>query len=80
MKNPTYSIGNASKLTGASQKQIRRWEAKGYIPEAARIVYGDVAYRRFSLKHVERISRIKELLDKGYTLPAAADKAAKNPT
>jgi DNA-binding transcriptional MerR regulator len=46
---------------------------------AARIVYGDLAYRRFSLRQVERIARIKELLDKGYTLAAAAVKAAKNP-
>lgn len=75
MKHPTYSIGDASRLTGASQKQIRRWEAKGYIPKAERIVYGDVAYRRFSLKRVERIARIKEFLEKGYTLAAAAEKA-----
>jgi DNA-binding transcriptional MerR regulator len=79
MKHPTYSIGDASKLTGASQKQIRRWEAKGYIPKTARIVYGDVAYRRFSLKQVERIARIKDFLDEGYSLAAAAEKAAKNP-
>ena len=71
----TYSIGSVSKIAGASDKQIRNWEAKGYIPKADRVVYGDRAYRRFSLKQVELISRIKGFLDEGYTLPAAAEKA-----
>ena len=31
----TFSIGDTAKMTGATQKQIRHWEAKGYIPEAA---------------------------------------------
>ena len=74
-KVQTYSIGDTSKLTRASMKQIRNWEAKGYIPKADRVVSGDRAYRRFSLKQVELISRIKDLLDEGYTLPAAAEKA-----
>ena len=71
-----YSIGNVATMTGASIKQIRNWEARGYIPDADRIQYGDRAYRRFSLKQVELISKIKDLRDDGYTLPAAADKAA----
>ncbi len=77
MKHPTYSIGNVATITGATKKQIRRWEAKakGYIPKADRIVYGDRAYRRFSLNQVELISKIKELRDEGYTLSAAAEKA-----
>ena len=29
----TYSIGETEKLTGASQKQIRYWESRGYISE-----------------------------------------------
>lgn len=72
----TYGIGDVSKMTGATQKQIRNWEAKGYIPKAARIACGDRAYRRFSLKQVELISRIKGYLDEGYALPVAAEKAA----
>ena len=76
MSKIDYSIGDTSKMTGATKKQIRRWEAKGYIPKADRVQYGDRAYRRFSLKQVELISRIKNLLDEGYTLPAAAEKAA----
>ena len=69
----TYSIGSVAKITGATKKQIRNWEAGGHIPKADRIQYGDRAYRRFSLKQVELISKIRELRDEGYTLPAAAE-------
>jgi DNA-binding transcriptional MerR regulator len=51
----TFSIGDTAKMTGATQKQIRHWEAKGYIPEAIRVVSGDRAYRRFTLGQVETI-------------------------
>ena len=76
MKKTTYSIGDTAKMSGgATKKQIRNWEAKGYIPKADRVVCGERAYRRFSLKQVEMITRIKDFLDEGYTLPAAAEKA-----
>ena len=71
----TYSIGIVAKMTGATKKQIRNWEASGHIPKADRVQYGDRAYRRFSLKQVELISRIRDLRDEGYTLHAAAKKA-----
>lgn len=70
----TYSIGDTAKMTRASQKQIRHWEAKGYIPVAPRVVSGDRAYRRFTLGQVETIGKIKGYLDEGYTLLAAAQK------
>ena len=70
----TFSIGDTAKMSGASQKQIRHWEAKGYIPEAIRVVSGDRAYRRFTLGQVEAIGKIKGYLDEGYTLLAAAQK------
>jgi DNA-binding transcriptional MerR regulator len=75
MKKKTYSIGDASKMSGASQKQIRSWEAKGYIPKAEHSVSGDRSYRRFTLEQVDTISRIVNLLEEGYTLSAAAGKA-----
>lgn len=77
-KAQTYSIGDTSEISGASIKQIRSWESRGYIPKADRIQYGVRAYRRFSLKQVEMISRIKCFLDEGYTLPAATEKAKTN--
>ncbi|MGD8702525.1 MAG: MerR family transcriptional regulator [Desulfosarcina sp.] len=70
----TFSIGDTAKMTGATQKQIQHWEAKGYISEAGRVVSGVRAYRRFTLGQVETISKIKEFLDEGFTLLAAAQK------
>ena len=73
-KVQTYSIGDTAKMTGATQKQIRHWEDRGYIPKADRVVSGDRAYRRFTLGQVETISKIKEFLDEGFTLLATAQK------
>ena len=74
-KKNTFSIGDTAKMTGATQKQIRNWEANGYIPLADRIVCGERAYRRFKLDQVETIRKIKDYLDEGFTLLAAAQKA-----
>jgi DNA-binding transcriptional MerR regulator len=75
LKFNTFSIGDTSEMTGVSQKRIRHWESRGYIPEAARSVCGDRAYRRFSQQQVHVIKKIKEFLDQGYSLAAAANKA-----
>ena len=74
-KKNTFSIGDTAKMTGATQKQIRNWEANGYIPLADRVVCGERAYRRFTEGQVETIRRIKEFLDEGFTLLAATQKA-----
>ena len=71
----TFSIGDTASMTGVSQRQIRNWEARGYIPEAGRVVSGVRAYRRFTLEQLEIIQKIKSCLDEGYTLVAAAQKA-----
>jgi DNA-binding transcriptional MerR regulator len=75
LKFNTFSIGDTSEMTGVSQKRIRHWESRGYIPEAARSVCGERAYRRFTQQQVDAIKKIKEYLDQGYSLPAAANKA-----
>ncbi len=77
-KKITYSIGDTSKMTGVSQKQIRNWEARGYIPEADRVVCGERAYRRFTPDQVKVIREIKEYLDKGFTLAYASRLALNN--
>ena len=75
MQQTTFSIGDTSRLSGASKKQIRNWEAKGYISEAERVVCGDRAYRRFTREQIEIIRSIKGYLDEGFTLRAAAQKS-----
>ena len=70
----TYSTGEVSALSGASQKQIRYWQSRGYVkPE--KVVCGYIAYRRFTKNQIEIIRAIKEFLDQGYTLARAAELA-----
>jgi DNA-binding transcriptional MerR regulator len=70
-----YSIGDVSKESGVSAKQIRDWHAKGLIPEPVRIKCGDRAYRRFTRDDLEVIRLVKKYKDQGFTLKAAAKKA-----
>ena len=70
----TYSIGDASRITGVSQRMLRAWEGK-YIPEPQRIVCGDRAYRRYTQAQINLIAKIKEHRDEGFTLQAAVKKA-----
>lgn len=73
----TFSIGDTAKMTGVSQKQIRHWEARGYIAPAMRVVCGERAYRYFTEQEVARIRAVKALLDQGFTLSHAAGEAAR---
>jgi len=71
----TYSISEVEKMSGReiSQKQIRYWENKGYIPKAERNICGDIAYRRFTQNQVELIRSIKMYLDHGFALARATE-------
>jgi DNA-binding transcriptional MerR regulator len=72
-----FSIGDTSRITFVTQKQIRHWEARGYIPEAMRVVCGKMAYRYFTPEQVEIITKIKGYLDQGFTLAHASKMARK---
>jgi DNA-binding transcriptional MerR regulator len=74
LKDKTYSIGDASRITGVSQRKLRSWEGK-HIPKPERIVCGDRAYRRYTQTQINLISRIKEYQDQGFTLSASSKKA-----
>ena len=71
----TYSTGETSELTGASQKQIIYWEKKGFFHKVERNICGDIAYRRFTKSQVEIIRAIKGYLDQGYILARASELA-----
>jgi DNA-binding transcriptional MerR regulator len=73
-KVKTYSIGDASRITGVSQRKLRSWEGK-HIPKPGRIVCGERAYRRYSQAQINLIARIKEYQDQGFILSAAVKKA-----
>ena len=77
-KHNTFSIGDTARMTGVSQKQIRHWESRGYIPQALRVVCGERAYRYFSRNQLEQIKTVKAMLDQGFTLSHAAQVAKKS--
>jgi len=72
----TYSIGDAERMTGVSQRMLRAWEGK-HIQYPERIVCGDRAYRRYSQSEIRLISRIKFYCDEGFT-PSASVKNAES--
>lgn len=77
-KNKIYSIGEASRLTGVTVKQIRNWEEKRYIPAPMRVVCGERSYRHYAEADLNVIRKIKLALEKGFTLAAAAKTAVRN--
>jgi DNA-binding transcriptional MerR regulator len=77
-KYQTVSIGKASRLTGASIKQIRNWADIGIIEPPDRVQCGERAYRQYSQADLDIIKSIKAYLNEGYTLQAAARKASES--
>ena len=70
MEKPV-SIGTAATASNTTVKMLRYWEEKGYItPE--RVYSGSRGYRYYSHDDVQKITRIKDYIDQGYTLQAAA--------
>ena len=67
-QNLEIGIGEVSKLTGVSQRQLRYWETKGYIKPISDDQSG---VRRYNLATLYLIVFIKEQLHEGFTLSAA---------
>ena len=68
------SIGSAAEITNTTAKMLRYWEEKGYItPE--RVYSGSRGFRWFYPEDLEKITRIKNYIDQGYTLKAAGQMA-----
>ena len=64
------SIGTAAEATNTTVKMLRYWEERGYIsPE--RVYSGSRGYRFYHPADLQKITRIKNLIDQGYTLQAA---------
>lgn len=66
------AIGEVAKITGIPQRQLRYWEQKGIIKADEQPASGST--RRFNYLAIKKIILIKEFLDEGYTLEAAAKK------
>ena len=76
IQKKTYSIGEAARICGVTEKQIRHWEEKGHMPSPQRVICGKRSYRQFGDTELKQIRRIKKFLDEGFTLASAAKKAA----
>ncbi|WP_047152879.1 MerR family transcriptional regulator [Aneurinibacillus tyrosinisolvens] len=64
-------IGEVSNITGVPQRQIRYWEEKGIIQP---VKEGEGTTRKYDYLNIKKILLIKELLEDGFTLDAAAKK------
>ena len=73
----TFSISQASEMTGVSKNRIREWHDKGFLPGIQLISVGSRLHRRFSDKDVALIEAINEYQNQGYLLTAAVDLAWK---
>lgn len=68
-----FKIGELSRMTGVSTRQLRYWEKKEFIAAKQREEEQDA--RVFGFDAYVKVSIIKHLLDEGYTLKAADDKS-----
>jgi MerR family redox-sensitive transcriptional activator SoxR len=64
-------IGDVANATGVSQTKLRYWERKGYIESTQ----GKGQNRKFTYMMLMKVYQMKLLLDQGYTLSVAAQKA-----
>ncbi len=67
-------IGEVSQITGIPTRQIRYWEEKNIITS---LTEEEGKNRRYNYENIKKMLLIKELIDEGYTLDAAANKIKK---
>ena len=68
-------IGEVADITGVPTRKIRYWEEKGIIVSEHN---SEGETRKYNFFNIKKIIMIKELVDEGYTLDAAAAKVEKN--
>lgn len=69
-----FGIGQVSKITGVSSRQLRYWEQQNYI---SAIQQKKGASRQYSMHTLIKIANIQRFLRKGFTLAVAVEKAVK---
>jgi DNA-binding transcriptional MerR regulator len=70
-------INEVSKETGIHPSSLRRWEGMGIIAPG-RISFGETWVRVYSDEEVVLLKHVKELLDEGYKLRRAFEKATED--
>lgn len=71
LRKLVVGIGEVAEITNVPTRQIRYWEEKGIISSSKET---EGTTRKYDYLTVKKILLIKELLDDGYTLDAAAKK------
>ncbi|WP_155287579.1 MerR family transcriptional regulator [Lacticaseibacillus zhaodongensis] len=66
----SVGIGEASRISGATVTQIRYWQKKGLIKS---FTPKDGRNKRFDVKNLVAIIRIREFLEEGYTLAKVSE-------
>ena len=69
----TIGISDLAKMTGVSQTQLRYWEQKNYI-HSLKVSEKNTTHR-YSYGMLMRVHFIKMMLDEGFTLAAAVERA-----
>ncbi|KRL38308.1 MerR family transcriptional regulator [Liquorilactobacillus uvarum] len=67
-------IGDLSKITGVSARQLRYWEEKGYIQA---VPSKKNTTRKYKFEMSYKVQAIKRYLDEGYTLAKSVEQAEK---
>lgn len=67
-------INAVSRETGIHPSSLRRWEAQGLITPG-RVDFGSTWVRIYTDAEVELLRRVKALMDEGYRVRAAFEKA-----
>jgi DNA-binding transcriptional MerR regulator len=67
-------INEVSKATGIHPSSLRRWESIGLIAPG-RISFGDTWVRVYLDEDVELLKQVKQLMEEGYKLQWAFEKA-----
>jgi DNA-binding transcriptional MerR regulator len=70
-------INEVSKETGIHPSSLRRWESIGLIAPG-RIAFGETWMRVYSDEDVELLKQVRRLMDQGYRLQWAFEKATED--
>ena len=68
-------IGEVSDITGVPTRKLRYWEEKGIISSEKG---SDGETRKYNYLNIKKILMIKEMVEEGFTLDAAAVKVNKS--
>jgi len=65
----TYTSGEVTEIVGISSRQLYYWELKGFIkPEE--ISLGSRRFKKYYMKDIFLLRKVKEYLELGFTLEA----------